>query len=159
RLTQPFMDALAPPVVQPVAVIGTSTISVPALTDNSPSPQGTAVDPIPLLSASLAGGASSSFRVVAGADLNSTNPLALQAATASISSPDNASLTFGGYFAYVDANGRALLSPTMIRTGTGFIDVAAASDIALFDSSATPKNDPDVMVVPGVIYTAGAPSA
>ncbi|WP_434115625.1 filamentous haemagglutinin family protein [Paraburkholderia caffeinilytica] len=157
--TQPLVDTVVPPAVQPVAVITTATISVPAETDNTPSPVATAANPIPLLSASLAGGASSSFRVVAGADLNSTNPLALQAAPASVGTSDNASVIFGGYFAYVDANGRALLSPTMIRTGTGSIDVAAANGIALFDASTTPKNDPGVMVVPGVIYTAGAPSA
>ncbi len=40
------------------------------------------------------------------------------------------------------------MRPTMIRTGTGFIDVAAANDIGLLDPTA-----------PGVIYTAGRPAA
>nr|WP_157687278.1 filamentous haemagglutinin family protein [Burkholderia lata] len=155
----PFVDVVTPPTVQPVAVIATSTINLPAVADNTPSPVATAANPIPLQSASLAGGASSSFRVVAGADLGSTNPLAVQAASASTKSPGNGSVTFDGHTAYVDANGLALLAPTALRTGTGSIDVAAANDIALFDASSTPANDPSVTVVPGVIYTAGAPAA
>ena len=57
----PTVDALVPPTVQPVAVIGTSTITIPGVTDNTPSPQAGAGNPVPLLSASLTGGASSSF--------------------------------------------------------------------------------------------------
>ncbi|WP_175606892.1 hypothetical protein, partial [Serratia marcescens] len=77
----PLVDIPAAPAVQPVAVITTPTISLPAVADNSPSPTPVANNPIPLQSASLAGGTSSSFRVVAGADLGSTNPLALQPLT------------------------------------------------------------------------------
>lgn len=155
----PLVDVVTPPAVQPVAVIAASTITLPAVADNTPSPVATAANPIPLQSASLAGGASSSFRVVAGADLSSTNPLAIQAASASTKLPGNGSVTFDGHTAFVDANGLALLAPTALRTGTGSIDVAAANDIALFDASSTPASDPNVMVVPGVIYTAGAPAA
>src|SRR5262249_36148992 len=42
--------------------------------------------------------------------------------------------------------GEVIAEPTMIRTGTGSIDIAAAGDFALLDQTA-----------PGVIYTAGAP--
>ncbi|WP_424945338.1 filamentous haemagglutinin family protein [Burkholderia anthina] len=155
----PHADTVEPPVVQPVAVITTTSIELPAVTDNTPSPVAVAGNPIPLLSASLAGGASSSFRVVAGADLRSANPLALQAVVPSGTTASNGSVTLDGYHAYVDASGLALLAPTMIRTGTGAIDVSAANDVALFDAGATPKNDPNAMIVPGVIYTAGAPAA
>ncbi|NTZ07075.1 filamentous haemagglutinin family protein [Burkholderia metallica] len=148
---------LEAPKVQSVSVIGTTTISLPAVTDNTPSPTSVATVPIPLVSASLTGGSSSSFRVVAGADLNSTNPLALQARTAGGES-NGKSVTFDGHTTFVDSNGLAVLAPTMIRTGTGSIDIAAGNDIALFDGSSIQPNSPDI-TVPGVIYTGGAPAA
>ncbi|WP_175872227.1 filamentous haemagglutinin family protein [Burkholderia sp. BCC0397] len=153
----PLVDVPAAPAVQPVAVITTPTIDLPAVTDNSPSPTPVATNPIPLQSASLTGGASSSFRVVAGADLNSTNPLALQPLTAG-GTTSGKSVTFDGHTTYVDSSGFAVLAPTMIRTGTGAIDVAAGSNVALFDAGAAQANDTHV-VVPGVIYTGGAPAA
>lgn len=153
----PLVASLEAPSVQPVSVIATTTISVPALTDNSPAPTSTAIIPIPLASASLTGGSSSSFRVVAGADLNSTNPLALEARTAGGGS-NSKSVTFDGHTTFVDSNGLAILAPTMIRTGTGSIDIAAGNDIALFDSGSIQPNSPDI-TVPGVIYTGGAPVA
>ncbi|WP_321789442.1 filamentous haemagglutinin family protein [Burkholderia pyrrocinia] len=153
----PLVTPLAAPIAQSVAVIGTPTISLPAVTDNTPSPTSIAAVPIPLASASLTGGPSSSFRVVAGADLNSTNPLALQARTAG-SGSNGKSVTFDGHTTFVDSNGVAILAPTMIRTGTGAIDISAGSDIALFDSSSIQPNSPDI-IVPGVIYTGGAPAA
>ncbi|RQS37234.1 filamentous hemagglutinin N-terminal domain-containing protein [Burkholderia sp. Bp8992] len=152
----PLVTSVDAPKVQPVSVIATTTISVPAVTDNTPSPTSVATVPIPLVSASLTGGPSSSFRVVAGADLNSTNPLALQARTAGSGSNDK-SVTFDGHTTFVDSNGLAILAPTMIRTGTGSIDIAAGNDIALFDSSSIQPNSPDI-TVPGVIYTGGAPA-
>ncbi|AOK19328.1 filamentous hemagglutinin [Burkholderia cepacia] len=155
----PHADTVTPPAVQPVAVIATTTIDLPAVTDNTPSPVPVAGNPIPLLSASLAGGASSSFRVVAGADVGSTNPLALRPPLPSDATTHSGSVTLGAHTTYVDASGLALLAPTMIRTGMGAIDVAAANDVALFDATETPKNDPNSMIVPGVIYTAGAPAA
>ncbi|WP_412528382.1 filamentous haemagglutinin family protein [Burkholderia lata] len=153
----PLVAIPAAPAVQPVSVIATPTISIPALTDNTPSPTSVATVPIPLVSASLTGGSSSSFRVVAGADLNSTNPLALQVRTAGGGS-NGKSVTFDGHTTFVDSNGLAILAPTMIRTGTGSIDIAAGNDIALFDSSTIQPNSPDI-TVPGVIYTGGAPAA
>lgn len=153
----PLVIPLAAPSVQPVSVIATTTISAPALTDNSPAPTSIATIPIPLASASLTGGSSSSFRVVAGADLNSTNPLALQARTAG-SGSNGKSMIFDGHTTFVDSNGLAIPAPTMIRTGTGSIDIAAGNDIALFDSSSIQPNSPDI-TVPGVIYTGGAPAA
>ncbi|CAI8695720.1 Filamentous hemagglutinin [Burkholderia sp. IT-111MI5] len=153
----PLVTTVTAPSVQPVSVIATTTISLPAVTDNSPAPTSVATVPIPLVSASLTGGSSSSFRVVAGADLNSTNPLALQAPTAGGGS-NGKSVIFDGHTTFVDGNGLALLAPTMIRTGTGAIDIAAGNDIALFDVDSIQPGNPDVLV-PGVIYTGGAPAA
>ncbi|MGG1948121.1 filamentous hemagglutinin family protein [Trinickia sp. NRRL B-1857] len=141
----PWVDMLVAPAVQPDAVIGTATIPVPAVTDNSPAPLANGANPLPVQSAGLAQGASSTFRVVAGADLTSSNPLALQPASAFRSSGDSGNLTLDGHLAYVDANGLALLAPTAIRTGIGSVSLASANDFALLDS-----------VAPGVVYTAGA---
>ncbi|WP_236655085.1 filamentous haemagglutinin family protein [Burkholderia pyrrocinia] len=157
QLQWPLVTTVTAPSVQPVSVIATTTISLPAVTDNSPSPTSVATVPIPLVSASLTGGSSSSFRVVAGADLNSTNPLSLQAPTAGGGS-NGKSVTFDGHTTFVDGNGLALLAPTMIRTGTGAIDIAAGNDITLFDAGSIQPGSQDVQV-PGVIYTGGAPAA
>ncbi|WP_260858423.1 filamentous haemagglutinin family protein [Paraburkholderia sp. BCC1885] len=147
---------LAPPTAptaQAVAVVNPSTTDsanepdvTPAVADNTPSPVATATNPLPLEVASLTTGTSSSFRVVAGANLASADPLALQAASVFDTTDGNVGLD--GHFAFVDSNGLALMAPTMIRTGTGSIDIAAGNDIALLDTSA-----------PGVIYTAGEPAA
>ncbi|WP_396332881.1 filamentous haemagglutinin family protein [Burkholderia anthina] len=155
-LREAYVPAVTPPAVQPVAVITSTSIALPVQTDNTPAPVATAGNPLPLQSASLAGGDSSSFRVVSGADLTSVNPLALQARAAfNGGSPNDGSVTMDGHTAYLDGNGMLLLAPTMIRTGTGSIDVAAGNNIALFDPTA--KDDPANPRVPGVIYTAGAP--
>ncbi|MEJ0004661.1 MAG: hypothetical protein WDN30_16015 [Pararobbsia sp.] len=128
----------------------TVTVTTLGVTDNTTSPVATASNPLPLASASLmsassgVGTSSSSFRVVAGADLNSANPLGLQAAAMFDTAAGGGNVTLDGHFAFVDSNGLALLAPTMIRTGTGSINIAAASNVALMDSLA-----------PGVIYTAG----
>jgi len=131
-----------------IAPIDSSTIALPTPADNTPSPAAVATNPLPLSSASLIGGSSTSWRVVAGADTRSANPLALQAASIGQNDTGVGSVTLDGHTAYVDPNGQTLFTPTMIRTGTGSIDVAAGNDIALLD-----------MVAPGAIYTAGAPSA
>ncbi|WP_186162732.1 filamentous haemagglutinin family protein [Burkholderia gladioli] len=155
--TMPQGIALEAPAVQPVAVIGTPTVSLPSVTDNTPSPAAVATNPLPLLSASLAGGSSSSFRVVAGADIGSANPLALLSSQSGVRGSAG-SVVLDSHTSYLDSNGQQLLAPTMIRTGIGSIDVAAAGNIALYDpSSASP--DGTTQLVPGIIYTAGSPSA
>ncbi|MBN3790718.1 filamentous haemagglutinin family protein [Burkholderia sp. Ac-20353] len=154
-LKEAYVPAVTPPAVQPVAVIAATTIPLPVQTDNTPAPVATAGNPLPLQSASLAGGDSSSFRVVSGADLTSVNPLALQARAVFNGNPNAGSVTLDGHTAFLDGNGMLLLAPTMIRTGTGSIDVAAGNNIALFGPTA--KTDQVDPVVPGVIYTAGAP--
>lgn len=135
-------------------------LSIPATGDNigvlpgnAPSNVSTANNPLPLDFATLMGGQSSSYRVVAGADLSSANPLALQASSifgTGGTLAGSGDVTLNDHTAYVDSNELTLLEPTMIRTGTGSIDIAAGNDIALLDS-----------IAPGVIYTAGvsAPGA
>ncbi|WP_244108343.1 filamentous haemagglutinin family protein [Burkholderia anthina] len=153
----PFLQP-PPPVLAPV--IATSTIpNGTVATDNSPSPVAVAANALPMLSASLTGGSSASFRIVAGADTSSANPLALQAPSlfsraATTSTAGGGNVTLDGHFAYDNANNPntpnalTLLVPTTIRTGTGSIDIAAGNDVVLQDN-----------VAPGVIYTAGAPTS
>ena len=111
--------------------------------DNSASPTATAANPLPLAAASLAGGASSSYRLIAGADFETADVLGVQPVDAT------GSITLNGSSSYSDPVTTAtILQPTMVRTGTGSIDLAAARDLVLADALA-----------PGVIYTAGAPRA
>jgi filamentous hemagglutinin family protein len=152
------------PVLAPVTTETSVPVGGAIVTDNSPSPVAVAGNGLPLLSASLTGGSSSTFNVVAGANLSSANPLALQAAGLFPSSSENpagsGSVILSGSFAYNNAtnpnnaNNLVLLAPTMIRTGTGSINVAAANDVWLFD----PGIDVSSLAqeAPGVIYTAGA---
>ena len=164
--SQALITPPAPPMVEPVAVITATSVSTPPVTDNSPSPVAVAGNSLPLLSASLTGGNSSTFNVVAGANMSSANPFALQAATLFRSSAANpaggGSVILSGNFAYNDANSANtpndldLLVPTMIRTGTGSINIAAANDVWLFDPSNTAPSL--AQEAPGVIYAAGAPA-
>ncbi|MFL9866766.1 filamentous hemagglutinin family protein [Paraburkholderia fungorum] len=140
---------LQPPPVVLTALITPSTVTVGSVpTDNTPSPVATSSNGLPLATASLNVGSSSSFWVVSGSNLASANPLSVQAVSMFNTASGGGDVTLDGHFAYVDTNNVALLAPTMIRTGTGSIDIAAGNNIALLDSTA-----------PGVIYTAGAPTA
>ncbi len=130
------------PIISAPVTITTGTL----VTDNTPSPVATSTNALPLASASLNGGSSTSFRIVAGSNLSSANPLAVQAAA--LFGNGGGSVTVDGHFGYVDTNNQTINVPTMIRTGTGSIDIAAANDISLLDP-----------IAPGVIYTAGAPAA
>ncbi|MEW6435625.1 MAG: filamentous hemagglutinin family protein [Pseudomonadota bacterium] len=121
-----------------------STITV-GTTDNTPSPAATPANPLPILFASLATGSSASYNIVAGANLTSANPLAVQATA--LFANGGGSVTLDDHTAYVDANGQTINTPTMIRTGTGSIDIAAANNVSLLDT-----------IAPGVIYTGGAPA-
>ncbi|PQV46060.1 filamentous haemagglutinin family protein [Paraburkholderia sp. BL21I4N1] len=164
------VDQLQAPPVTLVTVITQPIVVQAAPTDNSPSPVASAGNGLPLLSAGLVKGPSSSYRIVAGADLSSADPLSVQAAPAfsTAAAPSLAgggNVTMGGYFAYANSNNPnnpdnlVLLAPTMIRTGMGSIDVVAGNGVSFFDPAVTPKNNPNVLVVPGVIYTAGVPAA
>ncbi len=145
----------APPAVLTAPIQNSTTTTTvvtgtPAVMDNSPSPVSNSTHAIPLLTASLIDENSSSYRIVAGANMDSADPLALQP-VGSVAA-DNGSVSLGGYFAYADGNtvngvSQTLIQPTMVRTGTGLIDIAAANNIE-FSSQ----------IAPAVIYTAGTPS-
>ncbi|URX61998.1 filamentous hemagglutinin family protein [Luteibacter anthropi] len=132
-----------------------TTLPVPvAAANNGPSNMPSLGNPVPFASATLLGGASSSLRFVAGADLSSADPLAVRAGA-------TGDVTLGGHFEVTDTYkgsgsgdpkspfaGKTLVFPTTIRTGTGSIDVVTSGDIRWTDSLA-----------PATIYTAGAPTA
>lgn len=118
-----------------------------AAVDNSAAP-----GVLSLVQSSLAGGDSSSYRLVAGADTTSSNPLALAPATAftsgSLQGSGNIILSGDEVSAkQANANNLVFVAPTMVRTGTGSISIAAAGNLQLTDTKA-----------PGVIYTAGTPA-
>ena len=83
---------------------------------------------------------STSYRIVAGADMQSADPLALNL--------DGGNVTIDGHtnVAIVSNSTALIAAPTIVRSGTGSIDIAASGDFALLDPLA-----------PGVVYTAGTP--
>lgn len=123
--------------------------------DNSPSNMPSVNNPASFASATLLGGSSSSYRMVAGADFSGVDPLAVASASVGAGNVD-----LGGHFAVVDTtltdedghplpsvDDKSLLFPTTIRTGTGSIDIVAAGNIDWRDATA-----------PASIYTAGEPA-
>ncbi|RQS65157.1 filamentous hemagglutinin N-terminal domain-containing protein [Burkholderia sp. Bp8963] len=123
-------------------------INIGTLPGNVPANVATADNPLPISFAALLGGQSSSYRIVAGADVASANPLAVQPIAAfGAGSASGGNVTLSQHSAYVESNGLTLLQPTTIRTGTGSIDIAAGNAFTLADTTA-----------PGVVYTAGAPT-
>ena len=142
-------------------------------TANAISPVSTSDDPTPIAGADLfpliadpkgaiqgAGGSytavqSWSYRVTAGADTGSANPLAVQPLSVFADGGKSAlaghgNVTINGHTS-LKLNGLdsdlvpvTLSIPTIVRTGTGSIDIAAARDFVLADTTA-----------PGVVYTAG----
>ncbi|HWU54486.1 MAG TPA: hypothetical protein VN175_03230, partial [Rhizomicrobium sp.] len=100
---------------------------------------------------------SSSYRIVAGADIASANPLAVKpisvfdpAGTSPLAGKGNVVINGNTRYqvAYTGSDGSvtntAYATPTIVRTGTGSIDIAAGLDFILADKTA-----------PGVVYTAG----
>ncbi|HUA25569.1 MAG TPA: filamentous hemagglutinin family protein [Steroidobacteraceae bacterium] len=92
-----------------------------------------------------------SYRLAAGANLSSANPLAVitqtELATEQAANPASAgSAPYGSVYLSsggLSSPGTGATDPTMIRTGTGSIDIAAAGDLELGNQAS-------------VIYTAGA---
>jgi filamentous hemagglutinin family protein len=116
-----------------------------SLTGNLPSNMPTAATPLALQFATLMGGQSTSYRIVAGADFGSANPLAVRVAS-TLSGGGNVALD--GHFTWVDpSNNDPVSAPTTLRTGTGSIDIAAAGDIVWGDTTA-----------PAAVYTGGEPA-
>jgi hypothetical protein len=109
---------------------------------NGPSPLRTADNPLPLASAVLAGGVSSSYRLVAGADMAAVDPLGVRPGSAA------RDVALSGHLSWNDQSaGGTINSGTMVRTGTGAIDVAAAENVTFADP-----------IAPGTIYAAGRPA-
>jgi len=129
----------------PFTPFGGST-QIPQAANNSPSNMPSLGNPVSLASATLLGGSSSSYQLVAGANFNSANPLAVTANTGA----GNVNLNgdFAVQYTASGGNGATLEFPTVVRTGTGSIDMVAAGDIDWQDTAA-----------PAAIYTAGAPAA
>lgn len=147
---EPLIVPLVPPAAQPDPVIpaGTQIVITPsAVKDNSPSPAATADNSAPLLSASLTGGSSASYRIAAGAAFGGADPLAVTSAAAS--AQGGGDVTVDGHTTFPGvSSGQSINAPTMIRTGTGSIEIVASGDLSLLDTTA-----------PGAIYTGGAPAA
>jgi len=136
-------------VLAPPPTTGDLITPPPPPLDNSPSPQQAVGNPLPLLSETLAGGNSSSYRLVAGANVTSSNPLAVQALSLVQSQALTGQINLDGHTDYLDGNTqRVVYTPTLIRTGDGSIDMVAAGDIRWLDQTA-----------PAAIYTAGVPLA
>lgn len=87
-----------------------------------------------------------SYRLTAGADMGSANPNAMQS-LASVNGRNAGDVVVSGHVAATTI-ARSLNLPTMVRTGTGSISIAAARDVSLADTAA-----------PGVIYAAGVNTA
>ena len=130
-----------------------TSVPVPAsVANNSPSNMPALGSPASLASATLLGGSSTSYRLVAGARTDATDPLATVAGTGDVK--------LANHFAVVDTltpdteagqqsqtNGKALLLPTVVRTGSGSIDIASGGDLNWLDTAA-----------PAAVYTAGTPA-
>lgn len=121
-------------------------IFIPQVANNSPSNMPSLGNPVSLASATLLGGSSSTYQWVAGANFSSANPLSVVANT----SAGNVNLNgdFAVQYTAAGGNGQTLEFPTVVRTGTGSIDIVAAGDIDWQDS-----------IAPAAVYTAGAPAA
>lgn len=87
-----------------------------------------------------------SYRLTAGADMGSANPNAMQS-LAGVNGRNAGDVVVNGHV-LATAIAANLNLPTMVRTGTGSISIAAARDVILADTAA-----------PGVIYAAGVNAA
>jgi len=107
---------------------------------NSPNVTAAANNQAAIAGMALASDASSaSYRIVAGANVQSADPLA-------VNITQSGSVFIDGHTEFSDQTGPSTMiaMPTVIRTGTGSIDIAAAGNFTLLDPLA-----------PGVVYTAG----
>ncbi|RXV67607.1 filamentous hemagglutinin N-terminal domain-containing protein [Burkholderia stabilis] len=147
--------------IAPGSVPDSGVVNIGVLPGNTAANVPTANNPLPVAFATLLGGESSSYRVVSGADVQSSNPFALQPVSMLTNAggrpAGTGNVMLSGHASYVDSNGLTLVEPVTIRTGTGSIDVVAGNDVSLFD--ATKVADSSTLIIPGVIYTAGAPAA
>ncbi|MFC6841130.1 filamentous hemagglutinin family protein [Xanthomonas theicola] len=114
---------------------------LPSKTYNTPSLQAGAGNPLPIATTNLIGGDSSRYRLVAGADFAGVRPDALRAGS-------DADVVLDGHQRYQENGKKDLLLPTVVRTGTGGIQIAAARDLRFADADA-----------PASVYSAGRPAA
>jgi hypothetical protein len=109
-----------------------------------------------LMSAAVSGKGSFSYDIVAGAAFTGSNALSVDpnavVQNSSLTATVTGNVTIDGHTSYVDAlsknnKGQPLTIdiPTLVRTGTGSITIAAAGNVELLDQ-----------VAPGAVYTAGA---
>ena len=124
-------------------------VTIPQAANNSPSNMPSLGNAVSLASATLLGGSSSSYQLVAGANFSSANPLSV------VANANAGNVNLNGNFAVqytapsdTAATPSTLEFPTVVRTGTGSIDIVAAGDINWQDSTA-----------PAAVYTAGEPAA
>lgn len=113
---------------------------VPPAADRTPTLQATVERPTPWLEQQLAGGDSSRYRFVAGADFASVAPDRAGSGAADI--------VFDGHTTLRKPGQSDLLLPNVLRTGTGEIELVAARDVRFADRDA-----------PASVYTAGRPGA
>ncbi|WP_279360747.1 filamentous haemagglutinin family protein [Xanthomonas sacchari] len=113
---------------------------LPAATHNTPSLQAAADNPLPLATSSLIGGDSSRYRIVAGADFAAVRPDALRRGS-------DADVVLDGHQRYQESGKKDVLLPTVVRTGIGSIQIAAARDLRFADADA-----------PASLYSAGRPA-
>ncbi len=139
------------PQTPPEAALGQSwtPVTIPALAasnlKNAPDLVAAANNIAPIAAMNVAAGISSSYRLVAGADVASANPLATSVAAAADLIIDGHSIVGVQPDSQIANNTTVKIAvPTVVRTGVGSIDVAASGDIEFADP-----------VAPGAIYTAG----
>ncbi|MEW6436334.1 MAG: filamentous hemagglutinin family protein [Pseudomonadota bacterium] len=127
---------------------------------NNPAMNGTLADfnttsAASLMTAAISGQGSFSYNFVAGSQFSSSGGLAadpdsvIAVATGVVTTGANASdsVTINGHTSYTNpnpVNGGTIDVPTLVRTGTGSIDIDAAGSVEMLDTTA-----------PGAIYTAG----
>jgi filamentous hemagglutinin family protein len=118
---------------------------------------------VPLMTSAVSGNGSFSYDFVAGADFTASivaglnagaaianvNPGAVTAVTAADANAPVSSIVIGGNTSYADTGTghtqQTVYIPTLVRTGTGSITLAAAGNVEFIDSA-----------VQGAVYTAGA---
>lgn len=119
-------------------------------------PQYNTTSAVPLMPAGFGGSQGSfSYNIVGGAAFGAGNVLAANpdavitapAGTVTSGPSPSYSVTLDGHTAYLSASlhPQEIDIPTLVRTGTGSIDIAAAGGFELLDATA-----------PGAVYTAGA---
>jgi filamentous hemagglutinin family protein len=111
---------------------------VPPAADRTPMLQASVERPTPWLEQQLAGGDSSRYRFVAGADFSSVAP--------DRAGDGAADIVFDGHTTLRKPGQSDLLLPNVLRTGTGEIELVAARDVRFADRDA-----------PASVYTAGRP--